>query len=178
MANGTIIGTGSPYTRLELDWTSTPIEGTNQSTVLAILYLRNLSGGSIYVAQRPGTTITIDGTTYSGTAPALNQGSAGRWELFRASKIVTHDADGNKSTSVSGYYPVQATLSGTYYGSFSVPNTAIALDLIEQAIMTIYDETGAPKRSKGVWIYDSSGVPRKAKGVWIYDSGGVPRKSK
>lgn len=178
MASGTIYGaTHGGLMRLELDWSSTPDPINNRSNVSAALYLRVLSGNFNIDGTRQPTT-TIDGTTTSATRAGFSAGP-GRYHLMSASKAnIAHNSDGTKSINLAAYFNIQITINGTWTPSMNIPSTAVALDLIEQAVVHLYDSSGARRRSKSVWVYDAGGVPRKAKGVWVYDSTGTPRKSK
>ena len=99
---------------------------SNTSVVTANVYIT--SDARTWNHYNPPGSITIDGTTTTFTA-SFSRG--GRQWLARASKTVTHNADGTKSINASASYD-----TGGYYGTIKasasktltrIPRKAIAI---------------------------------------------------
>ena len=119
------------YFWLRLDWSGTQSVSGNYSIVTAKLYF----GGSGYTSSsgtRAGS-ITIDGTKYSLTASTVNKSRDQTILLFSKSKTVYHNADGTKTFSLTASIDLKLTLSGTYYGTVTVPTQSYTLNTIPRA---------------------------------------------
>ncbi len=104
---------------------------TNKSKVTATLYLVQDSTYSLYISTR-SATITINGTkTTISDIPAIRNSGGVTTKLGSASKTITHTSDGSKSISIKGTFDMNATLSGTYYGTMSTSKT-ISLDKLDR----------------------------------------------
>ena len=129
--SGTITKTINSYFYLKITWSATQSTSTNKSTVTAKLYF----GGSGYTSAgsvQKEVSITIDGTKYTSTS-AVTKSRGQELLLMTASKAISHNADGTKSFSMSGYAALQLTLSGTYYGTVSLDSTTFTLNTIPRA---------------------------------------------
>ena len=125
---------------------------TNKSKVTATLYLVQDSTYSLYISTR-SATITINGTkTTISDIPAIRNSGGVTTKLGSASKTITHTSDGSKSISIKGTFDMNATLSGTYYGTMSTSKT-ISLDKLDRT---------APKVSLAFVSATSSSVKLKA----------------
>ena len=132
MASGTIKKEFTSYPKkyaVILEWTSTGNASSNTSTVNVVMKL--YCPYPIDIGSRSGTTITIDGTTYTFNSPALNDKGAGTYTLGSATKTVSHNPDGSKSISISGSFYVGARFEdGVSYGTYKPSGTA-TLDNLE-----------------------------------------------
>lgn len=117
--------------RLKAVWSATQNISTNASTVTVKLYLE--TDYSLNVGGRTATTITINGEVFHISAPSIKTSVASNTLLGTATKVITHDSDGTKSITMSAYYPIAATISGTYYGSITASSGTVALDTIPRA---------------------------------------------
>lgn len=105
---------------------------TNTSRVTATLYLVQDRTYSLYIGTRTAT-ITINGvTTTISNIPAIRNDGNVTTELGSASTVVTHDANGKKTITIEATFDMNATLSGTYYGTMSTSET-VELDNIDQS---------------------------------------------
>lgn len=150
---------GGSYTttglNLELYWSrlSTNV-AANTSTIRVILRIGNQDiQAGLVVSARGGTTITIDGTTYTYNAPGTNVTQSGYWstELGRKDIVIPHNADGTKTVNLAGYYPIAATLRGTYYSAVSVSGTAVLTAIPKPSIPTLSND--APTLGDTITIY-------------------------
>jgi hypothetical protein len=129
--SGSYIYDFTSYFWLRLDWSATQSVSGNYSIVTAKLYF----GGSGYTSSsgtRAGS-ITIDGTKYSLTASTVNKSRGQTILLFSKSKTVYHNADGTKTFSLTASIDLKLTLSGTYYGTVTVPTQSYTLNTIPRA---------------------------------------------
>lgn len=179
MASGRLIGGGITYWgNLVIDWTSTANTAGNKSTVTATLKLVFQSGGTLSVNGRVGTTITINGNTKTFTSPAVNKLYSGAATITLGSHTVdvAHNADGTKSTTISGYYPIQATI-GTYYSGLSVASTSVTLDRIYRNFYVRVGNSSNKPVIGEVYVGNSSNKPVKAQEVYVGNSSNKPVKA-
>lgn len=91
----------------------------NSSTITATVFIRaSGSGYTISSSASKNISLTINGTTYSGTAKvglSTNQ----RKNLLTKTVTVKHNSDGTKTCAFSCSAVVGLTLSGKYYGTIS-----------------------------------------------------------
>lgn len=110
---------GSRY-EFMMDAYETDINNANNtSLVTAYIYVRRTDISSSGAYNNNGTpwSITIDGSSYSGSATFDTRNSTDWKFLGSASKTITHNSDGTKSISLSGSH------SGTPMGSASGSGT-------------------------------------------------------
>lgn len=128
-SNTTTFGGG--HHELRLRWTATQDEVNNKSTITAKLYHYSDSGYSLYKSNAGSGQETIMGQ--QGTFSATISTSGGKETLLgTVTKTITHNADGTLSGTISGSFPFNVTLSGSYVGTVSVSMTA-TLDTIPQS---------------------------------------------
>lgn len=133
MASGRFSKVVNSNITLHLDWESTYYEYSNMSdlTVSAILEAED----HIELSQRFNNTLTIDGTNYDFTSPAINTRSGGKFVLVEKTKYsISHNADNTKSVAISCRFRLNATLSGTWYDAQSWSGTAV-LDVPKPATL-------------------------------------------
>lgn len=109
---------------VKISWSSTPISGSNSSrvTVSANLYRRY----KLYSSARKDYTLTINGTRFTGHRSGWN-GVGWTGNFISGTVNVPHNADGNKSISISLWFEFGITYNGIYYGNQSASYT-IKLD--------------------------------------------------
>ena len=123
MASGTIEkkfhggSTGGYY--FGIDWSATANASTNSSSVTAKVFIRSSgSGYTISSSASKNITLSINGTSYSGTA-TVGIGANTKKVLLTKTVTVAHNSDGTKTCAFSCSGVLGLTLSGTYYGTVS-----------------------------------------------------------
>lgn len=180
MASGRLTGGGITYWgNLVIDWTSTADTASNTSSVTAVLKLAMLSGGTINVYARDGATITINGNTKTFQAPAVYKMDGSVVDITLGSHTVTvpHNEDGSKSINISGYYPIQVNINGTYYGGLSVASTSVTLDRIYRNFYVRVGSTSNKPIVGEVYVGSGSNKPWKAQEVYVGNSSNRPVKA-
>lgn len=132
MANSGVISTkvASNY-ELSIEWTSSPNNTSNYSTVTAKMYWEADRYGSINSSTVKDGAIIIDGTTYTFSGSGLADLNPGQKKLLATkSKNVYHNSDGSKSFSLDGYFDADVTLSGTKYSRINLTAKTFTLDPI------------------------------------------------
>ena len=107
MASGTIYGsTGNQYIDSKIEWSSTPNNSANTSSVTAKLYFKRNNTG--YITSGTGSfTLSIDGQTQTVSA-YLSIGTS--WVLAAsASKTINHNGDGTKAITISASGSIPST---------------------------------------------------------------------
>lgn len=119
--------------KLRVDWSATQNTGSNTSKITCTMYLVQASSWSLNIASRTGNTTTINGTSYSWTSPAISNNGGKTTKLGTVtSGNITHNSDGTKSVALSASFKIQATISGTYYGTITA-STTVTLNTIPRA---------------------------------------------
>lgn len=157
MASGTIYGsTGNQYIDSKIEWSSTPNNSANTSSVTAKLYYKRNNTG--YTTSGTGSfTLSIDGQTQTVSA-YLTIGTA--WVLAAsASKTISHNGDGTKSITISA----TGSIPSTSLSSTSCSGRG-SLDTIPRAsaITAAYDVT-LGNRCKITWTPASATFYYKVK---------------
>ena len=108
-----------------VDWKQTEQNTTNNtSKVTATVYIRSVgSAYTINSSAQKTIKVVIDGTTYSGTNTVGLRGGAKK-NLLTASKVVSHNSDGNKSCAISCSAAINISFSSGYQGTVSSSGTA------------------------------------------------------
>ena len=108
---------------LYIDWSESDVStANNTSKVTATVYLSN-GYGSHSDGDATWCTLTIDGTSYSGTYYTW---SGNPVTLKSASKTITHGTDGKKSITISASFDTNGTSTGVVSASGTATLTAIA----------------------------------------------------
>jgi hypothetical protein len=133
--SGTIYTNVNSHWRLQLEWTATQNITNNTSTVTAKLYWMGLDQyGTTYSTATKDGGVYIDGTwSYFSGASLAKLTGAEKKLIHTYTKTVTHNSDGTKSISMGGFFDVELTLSGTYYGRVSLTTTTFTLTTIPRA---------------------------------------------
>lgn len=116
---------------LRVEWTSTPTTSTNTSSVVVTAKLIN--DWSLEVGSRTVTNV-INGVTQTYSASGIS--STGTHTLGSATQSVTHNSDGTKAITITVTYPIQATISGTYYSSITATQSVILDSIPRQSSIT------------------------------------------
>lgn len=127
MALGTIYGsTGNEYIDAKIEWSSSPNNSTNKSTVTAALYYKRNNTG--YETYGTGTfSITINGEKKTETK-ALSITESGWVKAIENTVTVDHNSDGAKSVYISA----SGSIPGTSLTSTDVSDS-VKLDTIPRA---------------------------------------------
>lgn len=131
MASGNFSKTPASNLTLYCEWTSTPNNAGNYSTVTITAYLIHyaLYAGSLE------SKITCGSESSSYTPPAINYSSnttKKTTKLGSKSFTVYHNANGSKSVNLSASWTFNGTYSGTYIATATASTTAV-LDNIPRA---------------------------------------------
>lgn len=105
---------------IRVEWSATQSVANNTTTPTAKIYFIN--DYAISVRATSGHSLTINGVSYSFSSPAINTKGTHLIATINGNAI-SHNADGSKSVSMSISYKMDATLSGTYYGTVSASST-------------------------------------------------------
>lgn len=135
MASGSFSQSFTSYDyKVIVEWSSKATTSTNSSVITADVYLDVVY--TLRTSQHDGSKMTINGVEYAFTSPTINADGEKVHIATITSNAITHDSDGNKSVKIVCDYAVNATISGTYYGTVSASDT-VDLDLIpRQATLT------------------------------------------
>lgn len=117
----------SGHYQLRVDWSQAQNVSANKSTITAKIYLVNDWSLNIYGRT---SSITINGTSQNYNSSSIS--TTGTHLLATVTQEVAHDSDGSKSIAMSCVFNIQATISGTYYGSISC-SANVTLDTIPRA---------------------------------------------
>jgi hypothetical protein len=123
-------------------WSAVQSVTGNYSDVTLNVYLKYYT---LEVGSRADSTISINGTSETYTAPAINDYSSGSHTKLLKTKTVrvNHNADGTKSgVALSAYWRFSATYSGTPISSITA-STTVTLDTIDRTAPTVSLSTSA-----------------------------------
>lgn len=123
-------------------WSATQSVTGNYSDVTLNVYLKYYT---LEVGSRADSTISINGTSETYTAPAINDYSSGSHTKLLKTKTVrvNHNADGTKSgVALSAYWRFSGTYSGTPISSITA-STTVTLDTIDRTAPTVSLSTSA-----------------------------------
>ncbi len=131
MASGVINGsTSNSLIKAKIEWESAHLPGQNQSAVTASLYLRRTNTG--YTTQGTGQfAITIEEETLYGTNKHWTIQNEWVKVVENATAIISHDADGSKSITISA----SGSIPDTSLKSVSCSQT-VSLDPIAPSVPT------------------------------------------
>jgi len=120
---------------LQIEWSVTSQSTENNTSVVeAKMYLiSNMSGGTISSSTSKNGSIIIDGNTYNHSGLNVSISSGQKKLLATSTRTVTHNPDGTKSITIGGRLDINVTLSGTYYGTITIPTVTVSLAPIPRA---------------------------------------------
>ena len=117
-----------------VEWSSEADTASNSSIITADISL--YCAYSLRTSQHEGSKITINNVEYPFTSPTINANRETVHLATITSNAIAHNSDGNKSVNIVCDYAVNATISGTRYGTITASDT-VDLDLIpRQATLT------------------------------------------
>lgn len=129
--------------KLRVDWTATQSVSGNTSRITATMYLVQASSWGLGIASRSDNKITINGTAYTWTSPAISNTGGKTTKLASVtSGNIAHNADGTKSVTISATFELNATISGTYQDVITASAT-INLDTIPRSTQPSLSATSA-----------------------------------
>lgn len=114
-------GYGSKY-EFKIDVSESDVSTSgNTSKVTANAYVRRTDSSSNGAYNNDGTawSITIDGTTTSGTSAWSTKNTTAWQFLGSASKVITHNSDGSKSITISGSHTGNSASGSSKMGNAS-----------------------------------------------------------
>lgn len=117
-------------------WSATQSVTGNYSDVTLNVYLKYYT---LEVGSRSDSTISINGTSETYTAPAINDYSSGyKTKLLKTKTVrVTHNANGTKSgVALSASWRFDGRYSGTSIGTITA-STTVTLDTIDRTAPTV-----------------------------------------
>lgn len=119
--------------KLRVDWSATQNVSNNTSKITCVMYLVQASSWGLNISTRPDNFTTINGTKYTWSSPAINNGGGKTTKLATVTGgNISHNADGTKSVAISATFNLEATISGTYRGTITA-STTVALNTIPRA---------------------------------------------
>lgn len=138
---------------VRVDWTAVQSVTNNTSTITAKIYLVN--DWRLDIGSRSDNSITIAGTKYTFKSSDIT--TTGTHLLSTVtSNPITHNSDGTKTITMSCNFSMNATLSGTYYGTMTA-STSVTLDTIARASsISVSNGTLGTKQTIGISRSDSS----------------------
>lgn len=179
MASGTINFTKSAasgsYIDGKIEWSSTADSGANNSDVTAKLYVRKGSTTTTLTSPTVGNwsySLNINGTKASGT---IHKSVMEDWVLLCTKTVsnIAHNADGNKSITISG--SVSAPAGTSYDGHTTTGSgTAILSTIARAATITSASNTTLGGKCTVKWSPAVSTLYYKIKfsmGSWSYTTG-------
>ncbi len=120
--------------RVQIEWIATQNISANTSTITAKFYLISLgSGYNINSTVKKTVRIKIDETTYTSADQTAQLEPNQKKLMATATKTITHNADGTRSFYIGGSIDINVTLSGTWYGTVTIPDTQFTLNTILRA---------------------------------------------
>ena len=119
--------------KLRVDWSATQNIANNTSKITCVMYLVQASSWSLGIGTRDDNAITINGTKYTWSSPAISNSGGKTTKLATVtSGNITHNADGTKSVTISAVFELNATISGTYRDTITASAT-VTLNTIPRA---------------------------------------------
>lgn len=130
MASGTITGSyhSNGNYRIKLVWSSVKDTENNRSTLTIKTYL-DADWSLSYSARKNGST-TADGQTKTWYSDDNHSGT-GEWLLRTETFVIDHNANGEKSLNISGWFDLNITLGSGAYVSRLNASGNITLDKID-----------------------------------------------
>ncbi|AIW03319.1 minor structural protein [Bacillus phage Mater] len=115
--------------KLSIEWSASQDVAKNSSTITAKMYWEADKYGYVNSSTVKDGAIVIDGTTYTFSGSGLADLNPGQKKLLATkSKTITHNNDGTKSFSISGYFDAEVRLSGTQYNRINISSRSYDLE--------------------------------------------------
>lgn len=152
---------------LYCEWSGTQSVTGNYTDITLKVYL---SYYSLSVGARSDSTISINGTSETYTAPAISDYSSGwKKKLLKTKTVrVNHNADGTKSgVSLSASWRFSGTYSGVSIGTITT-STSVTLNSIDRSAPTVscsvtgitangFKISGSSSATSDIWQYSLNG---------------------
>jgi hypothetical protein len=166
----TNVDNGGAVWRLQLEWSAQQDVTNNKSNITAKLYWMSLDQyGDISSTASKTSAIQYNNGSWV-TATSTAGISAYEKKLIQTRTFtITHDANGNASFSIDGYYDVQLNLTGKYVDRVDLTQTTFTLNTIEQDGKMWVQHSG--DWDIGVAYVYASSAWRKSKNVYVYTGG-------
>ena len=117
--------------KLIVNWSSTANTNSNSSTVTTTIKL--YCPYALSINSRTGNSISINGVSYSFNTSAISTSGGTTHTLATVtSNAISHNTDGTKTITITCDFNLNATLSGTYYGTITA-TSSVVLDTIPRA---------------------------------------------
>lgn len=124
----------SNHTKFWIEWTGTQSVSGNYTDITAKAYIEADSYGAIYSSAQKdgGTEIIANGNSqwFYWTVPSGALSANEKKLLATETRRVYHNADGTATVGVDGFYDIEITFSGTYYGRLDVAQDDATLNTI------------------------------------------------
>lgn len=173
---GTINGSG-PYLRCRIEYSITA--GTGGATVSATLYAQNQDNAYFQAHLYEGYSLTIDGSTKSGSGGALSGSSNGSVALLSHSKWIAYTGTHGNITISSHFGPLGVSINGTYIGERNASGS-VAMPKVGSAptksTLTAPTTATVAENTKSITVKWNSGSSYNGKGMYRVDvsiNGGV-----
>ena len=132
---------GSFYTkvtsrrRLQIDWTGKQNISGNYTDITAKFYwIGEDQYSAIYSSATKTAGLRFNKGGWETTSGALAGIDAYQKRLIHtATKRINHNSDGTASFSIGGYFGMEVTISGVWYGTVTVPDKTFTLNTIPRA---------------------------------------------
>ena len=122
-SNGSTSVSVTAYDTLKFNWSQTGQSTTNNTTTISWnLQLVSGSAGKIESSASKSWSVTVNGTTYSGTNSVAIENNTTK-TLASGQTVITHNADGSKSFSYSFSQQFSITFAGASIGTISGSGT-------------------------------------------------------
>lgn len=143
---------------LILTWTESNVNtANNTSDVKVVVTLKsNSSSYSINSSASKNISLTINGTTYTGTCTVGISGGGSKTLMTKTLTGIKHNSDGSKSISISCTLGIAVTLSGTYYSSVTASGTAALTKIARKSSLSVADGTLGTAQTLTVTRQDSN----------------------
>lgn len=166
---GTINGSG-PYLRCRIEYSITT--GTGGATVSATLYAQNQDNAYFQAHLYEGYSLTIDGSTKSGSGGALSGSSNGSVALLSHSKWIAYTGTRGNITISSHFGPLGVTINGTYIGERNASGS-VAMPKVGSAptksTLTAPTTATVAENTKSITVKWNSGSSYNGKGMYRVD---------
>lgn len=166
---GTINGSG-PYLRCRIEYSITA--GTGGATVSATLYAQNQDNAYFQAHLYEGYSLTIDGSTKSGSGGALSGSTNGSVALLSHSKWIAYTGTHGNITISSHFGPLGASINGTYIGERNASGS-VAMPKVGSAptksTLTAPTTATVAENTKSITVKWNSGSSYNGKGMYRVD---------
>lgn len=166
---GTINGSG-PYLRCRIEYSITA--GTGGATVSATLYAQNQDNAYFQAHLYEGYSLTIDGSTKSGSGGALSGSSNGSVALLSHSKWIAYTGTHGNITISSHFGPLGVSINGTYIGERNASGS-VAMPKVGSAptksTLTAPTTATVAENTKSITVKWNSGSSYNGKGMYRVD---------